>query len=31
MDPRDNAAQALKARVVHDRFDWQATTRPPRR
>ena len=29
MDPRDNAALALKARVVHDRFDWQGD-RPPR-
>jgi glycogen debranching enzyme len=23
MDPRDNARHALKARVVHDQFDWQ--------
>ena len=28
MDPRDNARQALKARVVADRFDWQGD-RPP--
>lgn len=25
---RDNAALALKARVVHDRFDWQGDTAP---
>ena len=32
MDLRDNAAQALKARVVDDRFDWQGDVplrRPP--
>ena len=28
MDRRDNAAQALKARVVDDRFDWQDDRRP---
>ncbi len=28
-DPRDNAASALKARVVADRFDW-GDDRPPR-
>lgn len=28
MDTRDNAAVALKARVVHERFDWQGD-RPP--
>jgi len=28
-DPRDNAATALKARVVHDSFDW-GDDRPPR-
>ncbi len=28
MDTRDNAAQAFKARVVQDHFDWQAD-RPP--
>lgn len=28
LDARDNAAQALKARVVHDSFDW-AGDRPP--
>jgi len=28
MDPRDNARSALKARIVHDRFDWQGD-RPP--
>ncbi len=28
-DPRDNAATALKARVVHDPFDW-GDDRPPR-
>ena len=28
MDTRDNGRQALKARVVHDRFDWQGD-RPP--
>ncbi len=28
MDVRDNAGQALKARVVHDAFDWQ-DDRPP--
>ncbi len=28
MDPRDNARSALKARVVHDAFDWQ-DDRPP--
>jgi pullulanase/glycogen debranching enzyme len=28
-DPRDNAATALKARVVHDSFDWGGD-RPPR-
>ena len=28
MDPRDNAAQAQKARVVHDRFDWQGDHPP---
>lgn len=28
-DPRDNAATALKARVVHDHFDW-GNDRPPR-
>ena len=27
-DPRDNAALAQKARVVHDRFDWQGDTPP---
>jgi glycogen operon protein len=27
LDTRDNAAQALKARVVHDRFDWQGDRR----
>ncbi len=27
-DPRDNAATALKARVVHDEFDW-GDDRPP--
>jgi glycogen debranching enzyme len=29
MDTRDNAMHALKARVVHDRFDWKGDT-PPR-
>jgi glycogen debranching enzyme len=29
MDLRDNAGAALKARVVHDHFDWQGDT-PPR-
>jgi glycogen operon protein len=28
-DPRDNAATALKCRVVHDSFDW-GNDRPPR-
>jgi glycogen debranching enzyme GlgX len=28
MDTRDNGAVALKARVVHDRFDWQGDTPP---
>ena len=28
LDTRDNATQALKARVVHDAFDWQGD-RPP--
>ena len=28
MDTRDNGAQALKGRVVHDEFDWQGD-RPP--
>ena len=28
-DPRDNARGALKARVVHDHFDWQGDV-PPR-
>ena len=28
-DPRDNASTALKARVLHDSFDW-AGDRPPR-
>ena len=28
MDTRDNAASALKARVVHDEFDWEADQPP---
>lgn len=28
MDMRDNARAALKARVVHDTFDWQGDRRP---
>ena len=28
MDTRDNAAMALKARVVHDRFDWKGDRSP---
>ncbi|MCU0964402.1 MAG: glycogen debranching protein GlgX [Burkholderiaceae bacterium] len=28
LDPRDNGALALKARVVHDRFDWQDDAPP---
>ncbi len=28
MDTRDNAAQALKARVVHESFDWQGDQPP---
>lgn len=28
MDPRDNARQALKARVVSEHFDWQGDRRP---
>jgi glycogen operon protein len=28
MDLRDNGRVALKARVVHDRFDWQGDRRP---
>ena len=28
IDTRDNAAVALKARVVHDRFDWQGDKSP---
>ncbi len=28
MDTRDNAALALKARVVHDDFDWEGDTHP---
>jgi glycogen operon protein len=28
MDTRDNAATALKARVVHDRFDWSGDGAP---
>jgi glycogen operon protein len=28
MDSRDNGALALKARVVHDRFDWQGDAAP---
>ena len=28
MDTRDNAASALKARVVHDEFDWQGDQPP---
>ena len=28
LDTRDNAVQAMKARVVHDSFDWQGD-RPP--
>ena len=28
MDTRDNGALALKARVVHDRFDWQGDAAP---
>jgi len=28
MDLRDNGPQALKARVVHDRFDWGGDVRP---
>jgi len=28
IDPRDNGAQALKARVVHDRFDWGGDAPP---
>jgi len=28
MDMRDNGRQALKARVVHDRFDWQGDRHP---
>jgi glycogen operon protein len=28
LDPRDNGALALKARVVHDHFDWQGDAPP---